>query len=865
MCSFKSVWFPFFRNHISASVVGMLLSLSGLYGQSLGDYRTNGAVNFSTATNWQRYNGSTWVAASAAPNFNDGLILIRNGHTADINVAVTLDQVVIESGGVLARSTASTDLTINDGVGHDIVIQNGGLFLHSSSNVAPLGTGTIEIQGGGMIRITNNTGGQAYRYANNQDITFAARMFWQHEAIFETSVFGAYPTANITYFPNVSAGVFPIFRQGVTLGLVGANTPTTFRGTYEANGNITFNNTGEKRFLGGLRIGAGAEVSQSTTCGLFVVEREIGGPGAIVLQNGNIHLNQVRLTNNIRIDNNSTDPGTALITTQNAVDFSTFVLSGTANFSAQDTLKTANAQGFSATAALGSVQNTGTRNFATVIGFRFYGTTNQVTGSGLPAAIQWLEIDNTQTVTLSQNLDVSGYVQLRNGTFALQNSRLRLLSADNQPLRRTNGRLQTTASSSLQLGNAATAGGAALVLSSDFFTANPAPLQDFTLFRNNGLSLLNLDLRIHGTLTVGRGVLNLQQQIIDLGNDGVLSEDYLNNHVVTDLSTGLNETNKGGYLLFQNRTVGSTIPNNIAGSGVFIARSNTDITLDVRRYHYAALGFSILRVYSIQLTAGTINAGNTATVRIAYPLLALNGHPAADLRVYRNAGGGWQELGRNPSQTSLANQWVGLENIQSFSDWTLAPENSPLPIDLLRWEVDIHPQNPQHARLRWTVRPLQTDTISYWIDKSTNLQIDNTHPIVHLRVSQNLRNSPVQYQAIDTAFQQSAYYRLRWYDQGRLRHSEWRYLAKNNTNAQDWVLYPNPTPYTLSLKGGPSPDEYCTILLLDIQGRQLWQQSGAFELVWQQLNEQLIRLSSGPYLLKIETRFQQWNSRFQKE
>jgi hypothetical protein len=252
-------------------------------------------------------------------------------------------------------------------------------------------------------------------------------------------------------------------------------------------------------------------------------------------------------------------------------------------------------------------------------------------------------------------------------------------------------------------------------------------------------------------------------------------------------------------------------------------------------------------------------------VRIAYPLLALNGHPAADLRVYRNAGGGWQELGRNPSQTSLANQWVGLENIQSFSDWTLAPENSPLPIDLLRWEVDIHPQNPQHARLRWTVRPLQTDTISYWIDKSTNLQIDNTHPIVHLRVSQNLRNSPVQYQAIDTAFQQSAYYRLRWYDQGRLRHSEWRYLAKNNTNAQDWVLYPNPTPYTLSLKGGPSPDEYCTILLLDIQGRQLWQQSGAFELVWQQLNEQLIRLSSGPYLLKIETRFQQWNSRFQKE
>jgi hypothetical protein len=134
--------------------------------QTTGDFRSNGAVNFATATNWQRYDGTAWVAAAAAPTFADGVITIRN-HTATVTANVTLDQVVVE--GTLTVNTGVT-LTLNDGTGTDLQVNN---------RLTTLGTGIIAgagsfVLGSQAILTTQHTSGVAGCITNTGGRTFTA-------------------------------------------------------------------------------------------------------------------------------------------------------------------------------------------------------------------------------------------------------------------------------------------------------------------------------------------------------------------------------------------------------------------------------------------------------------------------------------------------------------------------------------------------------------------------------------------------------------------------------------------------------------------------------------------------------------------
>ncbi len=99
-----------------------LWGLGGLaFAQTIGDFRTNGAVTFAAATNWQTYNGTAWVAAAAAPTSADGAILINGPHTAQVTTNVTLDQLSVD--GILQVNNGFT-LTLADGAGDDLFVRN---------------------------------------------------------------------------------------------------------------------------------------------------------------------------------------------------------------------------------------------------------------------------------------------------------------------------------------------------------------------------------------------------------------------------------------------------------------------------------------------------------------------------------------------------------------------------------------------------------------------------------------------------------------------------------------------------------------------------------------------------------------------
>ena len=112
---------------------------SNLFAQVAGDFRSVASGTWATIANWQRYNGTAWVAAAAAPVVGDNVITIQSPNTINVAAAATADQIVVNPGGTLQTSAAIV-LTIADGVGVDLLVN--GTFLESSTANIVWGAGS---------------------------------------------------------------------------------------------------------------------------------------------------------------------------------------------------------------------------------------------------------------------------------------------------------------------------------------------------------------------------------------------------------------------------------------------------------------------------------------------------------------------------------------------------------------------------------------------------------------------------------------------------------------------------------------------------------------------------------------------------
>ena len=104
-----------------------------LFKDDIGDYRSNGSGNWNSASSWQKFNGTTWVASTDFPGqtpMSSGKVLIQNGH----NITVTTSQsgifnLEIATGGTLTINAAQT-LTVNN------VFRNNGTVAGAGTLVA---------------------------------------------------------------------------------------------------------------------------------------------------------------------------------------------------------------------------------------------------------------------------------------------------------------------------------------------------------------------------------------------------------------------------------------------------------------------------------------------------------------------------------------------------------------------------------------------------------------------------------------------------------------------------------------------------------------------------------------------------------
>lgn len=242
-------------------------------------FRSAATGDWAALATWQSSpDNSTWSAATLIPTNAANTIYIRSGHTVTVSSNQDMDQVIIESGGILFHS--ANTLTVHDGSGDDIVVQSGGIFTLASNSNGPQfnGTATVNINPGAMLRLS------ATGLTNAGTGVHAANYIYQNASVLEYTPNLAFASSGVTFFPNADAVTIPIFRTTGNLGLIGGISNTVINGLYEANGSISFSNTGTKTFRNGI-IGTG-NIGHDGTSGKFIINGTtavLGGSGSLTL------------------------------------------------------------------------------------------------------------------------------------------------------------------------------------------------------------------------------------------------------------------------------------------------------------------------------------------------------------------------------------------------------------------------------------------------------------------------------------------------------------------------------------------------------------------------------------------------------
>ncbi len=102
---FKSIFLRTKRKELVLALLFLVVSFPML-AQVTGDYRSKATGNWSSASTWQIYNGTSWVNATSYPgqNSNVSTVTIGSGNTVTLNVDITsytIDKLIIgdQSGG----------------------------------------------------------------------------------------------------------------------------------------------------------------------------------------------------------------------------------------------------------------------------------------------------------------------------------------------------------------------------------------------------------------------------------------------------------------------------------------------------------------------------------------------------------------------------------------------------------------------------------------------------------------------------------------------------------------------------------------------------------------------------------------------
>lgn len=430
-----------------------------------GAYRSKQTGNWNSISTWERFNGVSWVNATATPTSADGLITIRTGHTVSVTANVTIDQTIVETGGTLSI-TGTTVLTIANGPGTDLTV-NGTLQSSSSNNITT--TGTIEVVSGGKY-IHNRNGGNipiATWDANSTcEITGVTNTLPgnrnQTFGNFTWNCTGQTAALALALQPATINGTFTVVSTGsgsIRL-LNNLTTPMTIGGNFVVQGGSVLgknagNNTQRINVTGGFTVSGGSFILSDGASDNVTLNVN----GNVTISAGTLTLSSVNAIDSIIVRGHFSHTGGTITETSTGAGYIVFngsnvqnytsggtiggnninfiVLSGstlnmgtsvmggqTFTLSANATLMIGSTAGITSAGATGNIQTAGTRTYSTGANYIYNGASAQVTGNGLPATVNKLVINNSAGVSLTSSVAVTDSVTLQNGTFAIASNTL---------------------------------------------------------------------------------------------------------------------------------------------------------------------------------------------------------------------------------------------------------------------------------------------------------------------------------------------------------------------------------------------------------------------------------------------------------
>ncbi|MDE3185839.1 MAG: hypothetical protein KGM16_20695 [Bacteroidota bacterium] len=268
-------------------------------------YRSRQSGYWSTPSTWEYSTDNTnWNISSKVPSKDAESILIQPGHTVNVATPVSLDQTTV--AGILELQTGGV-LNINDGAGEDIIIpSNGVLKITSTSDYATSVqqsvTANINIASSGKIAIGDGTSSTGNSY---EAFATSSTNVWNDGAVFEYNNNGVFQIAALTYFPNASSTITPVFSVIKVNGNAAAGSGKDFylNGLLKISTDVAFSGAGKKYFRNGIK---GTATLTQLNAGKFY----LNNPNAVL---DGASLNLV-LSYPIDLGSNTTVPAGAFVT-----------------------------------------------------------------------------------------------------------------------------------------------------------------------------------------------------------------------------------------------------------------------------------------------------------------------------------------------------------------------------------------------------------------------------------------------------------------------------------------------------------------------------------------------------------------------
>ena len=412
-------------------------------------WNQTGTASWATDTNWSptrttpntadilQFNNGATTTVTNIPVETVGGLLVSGNTTVNLQPAgagaltisngVTGADLSVASGSALnANGASALALTLATGATGSI---SGTMNFTTSANtlIAADASGITFNNGSSFTQGTGNTG-NVFGSGTNNSVVFASGSTFNHNA--GANPFQKAQPASVVVFQTGSnyihgiAGGSGLGFSGRTysnLTLQGGGTATLTGGSAVYMDNLTLSNntllnigmagTGAaiSSINGNINVATGSTFNANGTGASLQFNgnsQTVSGAGAYTIATGQtINIPSGKVT---ALQSNMTITGTGSLAISGTIDLAPgVVVSGTGVFglAAAATLRTGNTAGLASSGATGSVQTT-TRTLPTTSNYVYNGVANQITGTGLPATVNTLTINNTGTspnniVTLS--------------------------------------------------------------------------------------------------------------------------------------------------------------------------------------------------------------------------------------------------------------------------------------------------------------------------------------------------------------------------------------------------------------------------------------------------------------------------------